>query len=211
MADSFITMQKPILVPFITRHILKILHIRRSGSELAKRPSLNTWKWERDSKDIGIVVDILRRTNTADQNVLEDDTSDDNMYPDNISERNLSDADASADRPVFEVNDTADSDPSSTKLEALFSFANWAFGPEGFPVLDILAFGDFSYQGRFSKYNLLLCRDKSSSSPANPHSARKGTALTFRKVRKNDRALWDLLKRNSDFLEACPTDPILYD
>ena len=130
------------------------------------------------------------------------------MSPGHISEHNLSN-DASDDRPASDFSDTSGSDRSSTPLGELFSFANWAFGPEGFPGLEILAFGDFSYQGRFSRDTLLLCRDKSSSSPANSDSTQQGTALTFRNVRKNDRALWDLLKRNADFLEACPTDSIL--
>jgi len=120
------------------------------------------------------------------------------------SEHNLSDDDS--DDPESEIRDAA-----SVLLGKLFGFANWAFGPEGFPELDIVAFGDFSYQGRFSWNNLLLCRDKSSSSPANPDSTQQGAAFTFRNMRKNDRALWDLLKRNADFLEACPSDEILDD
>jgi hypothetical protein len=143
--------------------------------------------------------------------VLEDDTSDDDMPPDNTSKHNLSDDDASDDRPVSDVSDTAGSYLSSVLLEELFTFANWAFGPKRFPKLDIVAFGDFSYQGRFSRNTLLLCRDKPSSSPANPDTTQQGTALTFRNMRKNDRALWDLLKRNADFLEACPTQAILND
>jgi len=143
--------------------------------------------------------------------VLEDDTSDDNISSDNISEHNLPDDDASDDRPVPDISDTAGPDQSSEPLGELFSFANWAFGPEGFPELDIVAFGDFSYRGRFSRKNLLLCRDKSSSSPANLDSTQQGTALTFRNMREDDRALWGLLKRNADFLEACPAETILYE
>jgi hypothetical protein len=141
--------------------------------------------------------------------VLEEDTPDDNMPRDNTSEHNLSDNGASDDRPVSNVSDTASPSPSPALLEELFSFANWAFGPEGFLGLDIVAFGDFSYQGRFSRNTLLLCRNKPSSSPANPDTTQQGTALTFRNMRKNDRELWDLLKRNAGFLEACPTQSIL--
>ena len=133
------------------------------------------------------------------------------MSLDNTSEHHLSDDDASNDRPLSDVNDTSGSDESSRLLAQLFSFAQWAFGPEGFPVLEILAFGDFSYQGRFSRHTLLLCRDTSSTSPANLDSIQQGTATTFRNMRKNDRALWDLLNRNADFLETCPTDSIVDD
>jgi hypothetical protein len=159
MADIFTLIQKPILEPFITKHTLKILHIRRSGSELARHPGLNT----------------------------------------------------SHDRQVSDVSDTPGSDQSSRLLGQLYTFANWAFGPGGFPVLEILAFGDFSYQGRFSRDTLLLCRDKSSGSLTDPYSTEDVTELTFRNMRKTDGALWDLLKRNADFLEACPIDSILDD
>jgi len=143
--------------------------------------------------------------------MLEDDTSDDNISPNNILEYNLSDDDVLNDRPLSDVSDPPGSDESSRLLGELFSFAHWAFGPEGFPVLEILAFGDFFYQGRFSRYTFLLCRDTSSTSPANPDPIQQGTTLTFRNMRKNDRALWDLLNRNTDFLEASPTDSIVDD
>lgn len=84
-------------------------------------------------------------------------------------------------------------------------------GPGGFSVLEILAFGDFSYQGHFARDTLLLCRDKPSGSLTDPYSTEDVTPLTFRNMRKTDRALWDLLKRNADFLEACPIDPVLDD
>jgi hypothetical protein len=67
MTDIFMLIQKPLLVPFITKHTFKILHIRRSGSELAYLPSFDgSVEWRQDSNDIGILDDILRRANIPD-------------------------------------------------------------------------------------------------------------------------------------------------
>jgi len=40
----------------------------------------------------------------------------------------------------------------------LEAFANWAFGPDGFPCLQVLASGDFSYGNRFADTHTLWCR-----------------------------------------------------
>jgi len=38
----------------------------------------------------------------------------------------------------------------------VISFAQRAFGPEGFPKLQILARGDFSCRARYTRHNLLF-------------------------------------------------------
>jgi hypothetical protein len=43
----------------------------------------------------------------------------------------------------------------------LAQFAQWAFGPTGLPTLRVIAYGDFSYEGRFARHNVLLCKDQS--------------------------------------------------
>jgi hypothetical protein len=50
-----------------------------------------------------------------------------------------------------------DSDDDSMADDDLEEFANCAFGPDGLPTLKLLAFGDFSYDGRFHASNKLLC------------------------------------------------------
>lgn len=37
-------------------------------------------------------------------------------------------------------------------------FAEWAFGPQGLASLEVIAYGDFAYDGRAGTRNLLLCR-----------------------------------------------------
>ncbi|PVH72613.1 hypothetical protein DL98DRAFT_382280, partial [Cadophora sp. DSE1049] len=81
----------------------------------------------------------------------------------------------------------------------LLRFANWAFGPNGLPTLQVLAFGDFYYDGRSHIHNKLFCR----------HTCEDELILTFRHVIENDTELWDLIDRNTEFLEACPTDSIV--
>ena len=92
----------------------------------------------------------------------------------------------------------------------LLGLAHWIFGPWGLPELQILAYGDFSYHGRYEKHNLLLCR----SSPASTSSSRNATAgkkteVRFRRVTEEDEKLWKLVMENWEFLEACPVDTIM--
>ena len=48
--------------------------------------------------------------------------------------------------------------PKWFNLFPVFDFAQWAFGPDGLPHLQVLAVGDFSYDGRFKSQCLLLGR-----------------------------------------------------
>ena len=72
-------------------------------------------------------------------------------------------------------------------------FAHWAFGADGFPNLQVLAFGDFSYQGRYSKYNVLLCRSENG----------------YTKLTRAQIPYWDLIQNHMDMLGACPFDDIM--
>ena len=91
----------------------------------------------------------------------------------------------------------------------ILTFANWAFGPHGVPSLQVLAYGDFSFDGRFSQYNTLMCPGTGWSTPAQQPTGELG--WTFRRLKKSDKVLWDLVNKNADFLGACPTDLILSD
>ena len=92
-------------------------------------------------------------------------------------------------------------------------FAQWAFGPNGLPDLQILAFGDFSHNGRYEEHTALLCRDEAAA--RRMASKRKGlrsdsqmSEWTYRHLRKEDTELQDLLSRNMCMLKACPVDGI---
>ena len=41
------------------------------------------------------------------------------------------------------------------------SGTRWAFSLDGLPNLKILSLGDFSHEGWWAEYNMLLCKDES--------------------------------------------------
>ena len=82
--------------------------------------------------------------------------------------------------------------------EFLF-LAKWAFGPDGVQSLQILAYGDFSYRGRFADSLLLLLRDRSA-----PHGFRPA-------VQDDMPGMQSLYTDNMDFFAACPAHTIVDD
>ncbi len=82
----------------------------------------------------------------------------------------------------------------------LEAFADWAFGPDGFPRLQVLASGDFSYGKRFADTQTLWCRDS-----GGPRSDK-----TWRTVKDSDDAENELIDANMDMLSACPVSPLFY-
>ena len=82
----------------------------------------------------------------------------------------------------------------------LEAFANWAFGSDGFPRLQVLASGDFSYRNRFVDTHTLWCR-KTRGSRRNQ---------TWRPVEPNDIAENELIDANMDMMSACPVSPLFY-
>lgn len=77
--------------------------------------------------------------------------------------------------------------------EEIYDLAQWAFSADGLPSLQVLAWGDFCHGGRYSKFNLLLCRSDSGYQTLTP----------------SDTIAWDLVHDNIDMLTACPLDDIL--
>ncbi len=77
----------------------------------------------------------------------------------------------------------------------LFGLAQWAFGPDGISQLQVLAFGDFSYDGRFPKQSILFCRQLLQPSKT-----------TWRLAKKDETAIFDGIDHPMGFLGACPKD-----
>lgn len=91
------------------------------------------------------------------------------------------------------------------------AFAHWAFGPDGLTTLQVLALGDFSFQGRFADDQLLLCHKEPRTSQSADDAlltTAHGPELTFREVTGEDRNLQALVDAQSDLLEACPVDSL---
>ena len=84
--------------------------------------------------------------------------------------------------------------------EELEAFAEWAFGPSGFPRLQVLASGDFAHGNLFAGSRTLWCRRSHAST----------TEAKWRAVQPEDVALQELIDANMDMLSACPVGS-LYD
>jgi hypothetical protein len=208
-------LKKSILVPFTSTQSLKILHIRRSGSDIYGRMTgargSSFENWDVDSDDDSMADDDLGSDPDPDVMSACDSTSEDGSFNESTMK---------GGKPPSMTHSTASSESFDIaeilRLPGeLLEFANWAFGPDGLPTLQVLAFGDFSYDGRFNDiHNYLFCRHTwSIRNPENSISQPEEDELIlkFRLVRENDRELWDLIDRNIDFLGACPTDSIMTD
>jgi hypothetical protein len=83
----------------------------------------------------------------------------------------------------------------------VYQFAEWAFGPHGFPKLQIVAYGDFSHENRHASKNTLLCRR--APSPELEH-------VRYQAILYRD---WHRMKVDDGYLEvlgACPVDYLLW-
>jgi hypothetical protein len=92
-------------------------------------------------------------------------------------------------------------------MDDLVDFAEWAFGPTGFPTLLVLAYGDFSHQGRFRWTNVLFCRNSHSNPPGDAIPADvTQRSSSFRIMLQKDEYLWDLIDGGRQMLGVCPTE-----
>jgi hypothetical protein len=133
----------------------------------------------------------------------------------------------SSDRDLSRVGDTVKnifhefiSTDVKQKARALFpeilpeelAFAQWAFGSDGLTALQVLAFGDFSFRGRFPDQHVLLSRmEQTTSGRANDRLSQSTdvSQLAFRRVTNDDTCLQALVDAQCDLLEACPVDSLL--
>jgi hypothetical protein len=105
------------------------------------------------------------------------------------------------------IDESFSEDKQLPEISAAFDrFAQWAFGPSGFRSLQVLVLGDFSYRGRYSWGNVLLCR-KSDSTPNLPGGI---PDRNYPHLIKGD-SEWDLLRKYDHALQACPIDLLLED
>ena len=206
-------------MPFTTTRTLKILHIRKSGVDiegLVRTSRGNLFEnWDIGSNTDSMADEDLGADPNLDVMMAYDSALEDSTLEDRSSNKSTS----NGGEPLSITHSTASLDSFDIaeilRLPSeLLEFANWAFGPNGLPMLKVLAFGDFSYDSRFDAHNKLFCRHTwSTRNPENDTSQQSEDELilTFCPVRENDRELWDLIDRNTEFLEACPTDSIMAD
>lgn len=89
--------------------------------------------------------------------------------------------------------------------------SRWAFGVNGIPSLQVIAFGDFSYDNRFKSENKILCRQPWSMPNSHGDTSAEDMEqplLSYRPIRDSDIMMMELVRENIDFLGACPVDSI---
>jgi hypothetical protein len=95
----------------------------------------------------------------------------------------------------------------SAEIKEVLDFADWAFGPNGLPRLEVLAFGDFAYEERYQKQRFLARRKRSMRLPLRDQTPEThkhyGWILCIGDM--NDPSLWSNVGLDgSKFLSACP-------
>ena len=93
------------------------------------------------------------------------------------------------------------------QVPGLSDLALWAFGPDGLSNLQVLAYGDFSYQGRYVEDTFVFGRNRSGNSPVVSTRSLDRSDFGYSLLQKDERN--DVMALYGDFLEACPVDPLL--
>ncbi len=172
--------QREVLEPFKRKDCLRILHIRQSGSDIGK---FGSWAFGRGDWD-----------NFLDPESQPTEYRQEFLFP---NDRMLG----------WVLGLRGDSDTcrnvSVTVLHDEFRhFADWVFGEDGIASLEMVAYGDFSCQGRFAADCFKLRRGGSIDGQAHSYSF-------YFPESEVDPDLEELLSRHPGFLEACPTETLL--
>jgi hypothetical protein len=95
---------------------------------------------------------------------------------------------------------------------ALTDFVEWAFGPDGFPWLGIVAYGDFSHHGWYRQQGIIFGRilevESKASHRVSQTTGNDSVAL-FRVMDDMDPGVWDKFYQKNEFLQACPVESLL--
>lgn len=100
-------------------------------------------------------------------------------------------------------------DPAATTMAANFmSFANWAFGPNGLPMLKLLALGDFSHGDRYPAQQVLLRGVDRIGDCSRGGHLQEG--FNFHPIDISDTWAWDDVSIDGpSFLSACPSTGLM--
>ena len=168
------------------------MHIRRSGADKYRKSDEEIEAAEEDEAD----------------EEDEQDEEDDQSAP---SSPSTPPPEPSSSQTPFATRQAMSLDPHrAQQILGLTDLASWAFGPSGLQNLQVLAYGDFSYQGRYIEDTVVFGRDRSGESErgfagsGNEHSGAKDGYTLLRKEERND-----VLALYGNFLEACPVDALL--
>ena len=92
----------------------------------------------------------------------------------------------------------------------LRKFATWAFGPQGFPGLQVVAYGDLSFGNRYAQLNTLLCRTPNSLLNPAIHSSQAENAVYFQELASDHWNRVDNVDIPLAALEACAVDHLFW-
>ncbi|KAF4340759.1 hypothetical protein FBEOM_5320 [Fusarium beomiforme] len=134
---------KDIILPFVSKRSLKVLHIRHTEANSDLNPS-------------GIFnQDLNLRNAEAESNSVPlNDTKNEHESLDTEDEGN----------PSLKIQESTTAVNERTEwkqrlLQQSFrNFVDWAFSPEGIRSLEYIAAGDFSHRNRYSEHDVLICR-----------------------------------------------------
>lgn len=108
----------------------------------------------------------------------------------------------------YSLSEATQKPTSVCDAEEFLSFADWAFGPSGFPNLQVLAFGDFSHEDRYSSQQFLVRRvgdaEECIQEDDRPAVYEPG-GLSFCSADIADPRIWNRVSMDgAHFLGACP-------
>lgn len=174
---------------------LKLLHIRKSGSDMTGSMLSRA--------QISGYPDLM-----SDSEEMEIDDDRDSALRDMLRARDRLSLRPALLESASSIRDGESKDDSEAMVELrklpknVIAFSHWAFGADGIPSLQVLAYGDFSFEGRFKSENIILCRQAWTI-------PKEDTTLPFRPIRDSDINMMELVSENMDFLGACPVDTIV--
>ena len=93
------------------------------------------------------------------------------------------------------------------QIPGLSDLASWAFGPDGLLNLQVLAYGDFAYQGRYVEDTFVFGRNRPGKSSRGFTRSSSKSDYGYTLLQRDERD--DVMARYGDFLESCPADALL--
>ncbi|KAK2800038.1 hypothetical protein FQN50_008277 [Emmonsiellopsis sp. PD_5] len=91
-------------------------------------------------------------------------------------------------------------------VQEIYSFAHWAFGPQGLLSLQLLVIGHYNHHNRPRNFLPLLCRNELFDPEKEQEQAGGDLVPSFRGIRVGgDKEIWDLIEKHADFMDLCTT------
>jgi hypothetical protein len=177
------------LEPFIPKLQLQVLHLRFTGSEYLRGNLRQQVLSEIGYRDLVLATDSHIHIDQQ----LHDLMSIESQGADSNS--------------VSGDEYTECSDWYSSSAVEVREFADWVFGPEGIADLKILAYGDFSYQDRYSQQQVILGRSETHGSDA---ISSDSPNRSYRPTYGMDCEVWNDVEDGEETLRACPLDLVEY-